>query len=71
MKGVVGMRMPWLKSMHFRADPGTKPKLNDKELDDLLKKLGGAGKGFKVFKPEDFAGLNDEQMKKKFGKDEM
>ena len=48
--------------------------MDDKDLDELLKKLGGnkkGGPGFKVFRPEDFAGLSPEEMGKKFGKGEL
>jgi hypothetical protein len=51
---------------HVNLGDGKKP-VDMKDLDDLLKKMG---KGYKVFKPSDFAGMSEEEKMKKF-KDEM
>jgi hypothetical protein len=44
--------------------------LTDEKLDEILKSLGGAGKGYKVFRPDDFKNLKKGDREKKY-KDEF
>ena len=48
----------------FTGD-GKKP-VDQKDLDELLKKMGG---NFKMFRPGDFEGLSEEEKMKRFSKE--